>query len=622
MEPRPAGPDIARAFGPRIDALPAATQRALIVAAADDSGELVRALRVQELALAALDAADEAGLVAIEGGRLEFVHPLIRTTAYRKASPNGRREAHAALAAAMRGDKARRARRAWHLAAATLEPDERVARELERVAAEARGRAAPGVAGRALEAAARVSHPGPERMQRLLSAAWAQHDAGAPERAIALLDTALAEIADPRMRADAQSLRAQIEILRRPAGLVRALLIEEADRVERHDAARAAAMRLEAALASEMMGEPRTALELAERAWPAARTAGPSVHAFAAMVVGACRLLCGDARSAKPLLREAVELVDRVDPTFVGLTVRLGLTEMWFGHQREGRALLQAAVTRIRKEGTLPALPTALFGLAYAQFMLGEWRSAEATANESLVIAGEVGQSVFLTQPDVILALVAGSQGRIGEGRAYVERALEQGSRYGSDSVHTMAGWALGRRELGIGDFEAAVAALEPTGQFSLERGPEAPSVAPWAQDLAEAYVRLGRREDADATLRVLERQAVRTEGRQAHAGALRCRGLLSALVDRGDTWLPIVGQRPNTDAAASLPSSGPTLIRAGRVLAPSGRLSAGRREIVMRGAWRDGHHSVPATWHLRGLSNGVRLRAPCPASTRLQLIE
>jgi hypothetical protein len=98
--------------------------------------------------------------------------------------------------------------------------------------------------------------------------------------------------------------------------------------------------------------------------------------------------------------------------------------------------------------------------------------------------------------------------------------------------------------------------------------------------------------------------------------------GLLAAMVAGGGSWRPVVGQRPNTDTEARMPSSGPALLIAQRELAPSGRLRLGRREIVMRGAWRAGRRAVSATWRFRALADGVQLRTPCPASTRLRVIE
>ena len=374
---------------------------------------------------------------------------------------------------------------------------------------------------------------GSERVGRLLDAAAAHHRAGAPDRAVGLLDAAMLEIGDPLVRADAQRLRASVQSLRGAPGVVRTMLIEEADRVEPHDPARAAAMRLDAAMASMMMGEPRTALALAEQAWPQAQAAGPSLRPYAALVLGGTRILRGDALGGSELLHEAARDVERGGPSTFGLFLaQMAMGEMWCGHVLEARALLDDALPTIRAEGNLPVLPNAIFGLAWTQMMMGEWRGAEATANESLTIAGEVGQFAFQLQPLTLIALVAGARGRLEEGRRLARRALNEGSRYGIESSRTMAGWALGQLELGAGNHEAAVAALEPTGRFSLERGLEEPSAAPWAQDLAEAYIRLGRLDDAEETIRVLAGQAERSGGRFAHFGTLRCRGLLASDAD------------------------------------------------------------------------------------------
>jgi hypothetical protein len=66
---------------------------------------------------------------------------------------------------------------------------------------------------------------------------------------------------------------------------------------------------------------------------------------------------------------------------------------------------------------------------------------------------------------------------------------------------------------LGIGRLDAAVERLESTGRRCLELGLYEPNIIPWAQDLAEAYNRLGEREPAERTLATLSRQADQTGG-------------------------------------------------------------------------------------------------------------
>ena len=105
---------------------------ALLVAAAERDGDLLRiieALGTRGLTVAELEAAEEHGVVVLDGDRLTFRHPLMRSAAYHDAPRAERRAAHRALAETM---PAGWPARAWHLARAAIGPDEEVARELDR----------------------------------------------------------------------------------------------------------------------------------------------------------------------------------------------------------------------------------------------------------------------------------------------------------------------------------------------------------------------------------------------------------------------------------------------------------------------------------------------------------
>ena len=280
-EPLPAGSALERSFGERLDALPDAVRRALVIAAADEqreTGLLTRALRLRGLALPDLAPAEAEGHVTIAGGRLDFRHPLLRSAAYYGAPPPARRDAHAALAAALDGDPRERARRAFHRAAASAGPDEDAARELDAVAADALSRPAPVAAAHAFAAAARLSADDATRMPRLIEAARAFYVGGALTQSLETLDAALPLTDDPCVRADLQRLRAQCLALRIPPGETLALLLDEAERVQPFDAARAAILQLDACHAAIMTGEPREALRLAQLAWPVARADGGTLR--------------------------------------------------------------------------------------------------------------------------------------------------------------------------------------------------------------------------------------------------------------------------------------------------------------------------------------------------------
>ncbi|WP_035869674.1 ATP-binding protein, partial [Kitasatospora cheerisanensis] len=82
------------AFGARIDRLPAETRSALLVAAADDTGELAVVLAAAGAPLTALEAAETADLIRLDGTSLTFRHPLVRAAAYRSAPLARRIAAH------------------------------------------------------------------------------------------------------------------------------------------------------------------------------------------------------------------------------------------------------------------------------------------------------------------------------------------------------------------------------------------------------------------------------------------------------------------------------------------------------------------------------------------------
>src|SRR6266511_4129341 len=158
---------------------------------------------------AKLDGAERAGLVVVNGNRFDFQHPLLRSAVYHGAPAALRRAAHEAVAKGLGGD-----RRAWHLAAATPEPDARVAAELKETALAARARGGHAEAAAALEQAARLTVDSEERARLLRSAADEMRRSGQAARSLALLDEALAATASSRLRARIQHLRGVVEMWR------------------------------------------------------------------------------------------------------------------------------------------------------------------------------------------------------------------------------------------------------------------------------------------------------------------------------------------------------------------------------------------------------------------------
>jgi hypothetical protein len=145
---------ISRAFLRRAQTLDPAARRALVLAATSDTGETVvleRAARSLEIDLAALAAAESAGLITLRAGTVEFRHALARSAIYADAPAQERRDAHRALAGALPDRDVDR--RAWHLASAAIGPDDAASAALEQAGVRARDRSAYAAAAAAFERA-------------------------------------------------------------------------------------------------------------------------------------------------------------------------------------------------------------------------------------------------------------------------------------------------------------------------------------------------------------------------------------------------------------------------------------------------------------------------------------
>ncbi|MGY1762402.1 BREX system ATP-binding domain-containing protein [Geodermatophilus sp. SYSU D00779] len=186
--------DVARrTFSGLIRALPEATRTALsVVATAGSIAAQFTAHALSELRLCLSDLlpAEEAGLVVVGSGHLDFAHPLYRAAALEVVGSAGVRRAHAALAAAAKDSDPQR--HAWHRGLSVVGTDENAAAVLEQAAdaAERRVGAAASVGMRKL--AVTLSPPGPMRDVRELAAARALRAAGQHAEALSHLQVLLA----------------------------------------------------------------------------------------------------------------------------------------------------------------------------------------------------------------------------------------------------------------------------------------------------------------------------------------------------------------------------------------------------------------------------------------------
>jgi len=247
-----------QAFHGQVQRLPEATQMLLLAAAAEGSGDLgvvLAAGRALGVEVADLAPAEQAGLVHITGGTVTFRHPLVRAAAYHGARLGRRLAVHRALADALRGP-ADADRRAWHLAAAATEPDEKVAAELEKTAANAMARSGYAAAAAAYERAVQLTADPAARAERLALAAQGAAEIGDFDRAHDPAVRAMGQAVDPAAYAKMASVGALADFAQGRLPAAHRLLVDGAARAGQHDQETTVRMLMNAVQIAWFLGDP------------------------------------------------------------------------------------------------------------------------------------------------------------------------------------------------------------------------------------------------------------------------------------------------------------------------------------------------------------------------------
>jgi DNA-binding CsgD family transcriptional regulator len=533
-EPLPTGPRIQRSFERRAAGLPAAAQLPLLIAAAcqtNSASEVRRACQSVGADFDALQAAEQAGLISIDGRRVQFGHPLMRAAVYNRATAPERRVAHRALADAIPGE-AGLIQRAWHVAAATVGENEEVAATLEQAGLDARRRSAHAAAVTAFERAARLT-PDPEtRARRFLEAGSDAHVAGQSSRAMALLDEAGGLARQRGLRAEILHMRGRVEMWTRSPGAARKFLLDAAAVIEDEDPEKTALILVDAATTCHQEGDPvegvlRPALRLSSRALDLAKGVGGVAAAAAAGLRGKTLIVLGRAAEGYPLLLQGQAAFEESESLWVSVQLaQCAVVFLWLEEFDRARTSLERLIAKARAVSAPGALPYPLAHLSEVDYRTGRWAAAEAGAAEAVQLAEELGQSSALIYGLACLAWVEAARGQEQGCRAHLDRALKL---YGPIGV-TIGAYAvaiLGLLELGLGRNNQAIAQLEILAKVYAAEGVGEPSLFQSTPNLIEAYVHAGRRADAGSTLALFDIEARNTQRTWALACSARCHGLL-----------------------------------------------------------------------------------------------
>jgi DNA-binding CsgD family transcriptional regulator len=505
-------------FGARVDELSAAGRRALLamsLATSADANVVAAAAGGSE----GVDELRRGGIADVRDGALELRHPLLRSLVLARAWGEERREAHAALAKALPAG----AEQTRHRALAATGVDPGLADDLEELAAQS-GRA--GTAW-ALERSAELTPGGERRARRLLDAARASfeiRDMVTTRR----LAVRVREEGEPAVRAGLDELEARLVLADGPAVDGARALREVAAEIAEAEPARAVRLFVTAGYALAAQGEGEEALE-AVRLARALGTKDPVLDLLIASTYADAVAVTGEFVRAQQLFRELAEAGDREPAVHADRGARLVLVEALHSGCCNDRArqVAVAAVRDARAEGALGELQLALACLFSIELVSGRLDAADEAATEELELATGFGRTAERREALGHVAWCDAFKGRADECREHLEERLRLSQMVGLGfAPHP----ALGVLELGLGDFDGAVAELGAAeARHRLGRGNSAASLRPCGVDLVEALLRAGRVVEAEAALTVFAQDATKLDRPMALALTHRGRGLLAA---------------------------------------------------------------------------------------------
>ena len=515
----------------RLASLPAETGAALRAAAALSQPTVALVSAVTGGDRDVLEPAIEAQIVALDGDRIRFTHPLLSAAAYEDA--DSREELHARLAEVVVDPE----ERAHHLAHAAPGPDSSVAGALEEAARGAAARGSPGSAAELSERAARLTplDRAEDARHRTADAAYYYFESGDSRRARAMFEGLAAELPAGSERAHVlvrlAFTRAYDDDVHAATELNRQAL-EEADE---HSLTRAQAL---TGLAATLFRRREQLAEAVCHARAAVELAAPLGDL--ALVGDALGVqLMAEAALGRPEANVTLERLLQLQPA--GGHVRLqaeprwhaAIAWMWWEELERAQRAFSELIERGYESGDESFLPYVYVLAAQNECLRGDLERAASHADAGQEIAEQVGQETLVGYALAVRALVDAHRGRADEARQKGERALALAHRTRSTPTTHFATSALGLLELSLDRHAEAAEQLEPLVQFAREQQMTEPTLTRFTVDYVQALIELGRHEDASEVCGRYESHAARLGRRGALASAWRCQGLLAAA--RGD---------------------------------------------------------------------------------------
>lgn len=474
-----------------------------------------------------LEAAEQQGLVEIDGLTVRFAHPLLARGVYSEAGPARRRHMHRRLA----GATAQPEQKARHLALAATSQDDDTLAALDAAADAARARGAPAAAAELLEFAMRL---GGDTDLRRLQAAAHYFTAGDSGRAEELLAATLPRMPHGPLRAIATMQLAEIVIDHNDFDHGLELLAQALP-----DCASDHTLQVQCLLSLSMAqvdtGDHEAALRNADQAVAIAEQTGQ--HELISQALSGrvlARLIFGAGVDEDDLQR-ALDYEDRqgdVPLSFRARTVAV-LVDACTGRLDAA----YDALRDIRRDSRDRGADRDLLGLAVSATMVEIWRGrldeAATYADDAVERAEQIGGENSRLVALGVRGMVSACAGRVRAARADAEAAVAMARHSG---MSRLTWWPLGVLiflEVSLGNYAQALATLQPLMADYLA-GPGNEILGSFfIPDAVEALVAVGRAAEARPLIERFEADGRRLDRPWLSAVAGRCRGM--ELAARGD---------------------------------------------------------------------------------------
>lgn len=490
-------------YAARIADLPATTRRRLLTAALAGAGGPAEAPRgpANRQWASELAPARAAQLVSVEEGtgRIEFRHPLIRSTVVHLSTGPERRAAHRELADRPAGDPDRRA---WHLAEAADGPDEAAARQLEQVAERVRRRGDGAGAVTALLRAAELSPQPAERSRRLAEAAYVGADVSGDLRDVPDL-LADARRADPDGAGSLHAAVAASYLLLNgegDIGTAHRLLVQTIDGYANRDDA----------TDRPLVEALHNLFEVCiyggrEDLWAPLDAAIGRLRPYPPPVLSLLFRVLGDpARAGSAELDqldvEIAGLAEETDPTRIE---RIATVALFLDRTAPCRAPLRRVVRRGQDGSAVASAINAMMVLCLDAFAAGRWAEADQLAADGLRFCATHGYDLLAAPFRLGRALLAAARGDHPAVRHLTAEISSWAAPRGVRAVEFYVHHARALLACGTGDFESAyqqAAAISPPGVLARH----VPHALWVVLELVESAVRTGRHDEAAAHVRAV----------------------------------------------------------------------------------------------------------------------